>query len=158
MWQYNHTNELYHHGILGMKWGRRKVQSLNNKITNAKKTGKTDVKEIKEIGQYHNKDVTKDIAKSQLITDKRVTKLQSKKEKIQKTLDGHATRGTQNAIDKVTTGKAVAQSLLLGNYGALVYNAVRNKGATKGQAAVQAVMNEWGNNLTFGEFSRRAKW
>ena len=158
MWQYNYTPEMSHHGILGMKWGRRKVRSLNTKISNEKKIGKTDIKEIKEIGQYHNKNVSKDIAKSQSITDKKVAKLQTKKEKVQNALDKHASRETQNAIDNVSTGKAVAQSMLMGSYGALVYNAARSKGATKGQAAVQAVMNEWGNNLTFGEFSRRAKW
>lgn len=25
MWSYNNTNELYHHGVAGMKWGHRKA-------------------------------------------------------------------------------------------------------------------------------------
>lgn len=38
MWQYNHTNdELYHYGVLGMKWGVRKALKGNSEYKKAKK-------------------------------------------------------------------------------------------------------------------------
>lgn len=37
MWSYNHTSELYHHGILGMRWGVRRYQNKDGTLTNAGK-------------------------------------------------------------------------------------------------------------------------
>lgn len=37
MWQYNYTDELYHHGIKGQKWGVRRYQNEDGSLTTAGK-------------------------------------------------------------------------------------------------------------------------
>lgn len=37
MWKYNYSDELYHHGVLGMKWGIRRYQNKDGSLTPAGK-------------------------------------------------------------------------------------------------------------------------
>lgn len=47
MWEYNYSNELYHYGVKGMKWGVRKDKyvTVRQAVKNAKKAGKQARKE-----------------------------------------------------------------------------------------------------------------
>ena len=73
MWQYQKTDELYHYGVLGMKWGQRKDASINKAYDNynrATSLYKAEAKNLKRRGfkllagsknVAHDKKVSKDL-------------------------------------------------------------------------------------------------
>ncbi len=63
MWTYTNTYELYHYGILGQKWGVRRFQDKNGRLTNAGKKRYSEDSNKKQDDENQNE-------KKPLLTDK----------------------------------------------------------------------------------------
>lgn len=122
----NDNYEIQHYGVLGMKWGIRRSRKQLEAAAAARAKG--DTKQAKEL-----------------------------EKKSKQTLQKHISRTSKATVDKVSntsTGKLVAESLLTGTYGALVYNQMRADKKTSRLSAIgEAIVADIVNGFTSGLLS-----
>lgn len=79
MWKYQNTDELYHHGVLGMRWGHRRYQNKDGSLTPAGKkrankllkeyskvTGKKIIIKKRTVEGNHEEKTIKDMTNDEL--------------------------------------------------------------------------------------------
>lgn len=147
-----YTDELYHYGVLGMKWGIHRAKVNAKKAKNLR--DKQGLNEWDEIANYRkSKGDMKGYAKAKRAKQSQLDRAQhfeNKSKAIRSKHEARAGKSTVNRVEKTSVGKAFVQSQLMGTYGALKYNEARSKGYSRGKAAFEGIIANLGNNLTWG--------
>lgn len=138
----NSGDSLMHYGVLGMRWGIRHDKDVKA----AKREFKTEQKQINK---------TKGLSKGERkerIGQAREKWMQSR-EKAANKLYSRQDKATNKAVARMSSGKTILHSMLLGSYGALTYRQARSAGNSKGKAVVKGILAEYGNQYTFSALS-----
>lgn len=120
MWKYRETNELYHgedelyhYGVLGMRWRYRKAQMNGDKYVYQSHGQK---KWAKKVAQLKGKGNSKKLVKAQ-------NKLAMYKER-----DNARIKYTNKSDFSGNVGKAIVKNSLLGGFGSGAYSRLRSSG------------------------------
>ena len=142
--------ELYHYGVLGMKWGIHRAKRNTEKAANSRESAKewdelarnASAKGNSKRANKYKRYAAKDRADAK--------KYDAKSKQIEQKHRDRAGSKTYDRVSKTSTGKLFAESMVLGTYGALKYNQFKAEGHGTGQAFVNAVVEENVNILTGG--------
>ena len=155
--------ELYHHGIKGQKWGVRRYQNEDGSLTAEGK------ERYGELGEYKN---TNSFVR-RMLTGDHVLGMQRararREERLKRLVEEDEANGRNSALSKAayeaqkqknididryishtSTGKLFAQNLLMNGFGAENYRASRARGATRGKAYVESIMDNVIMSMSFG--------
>lgn len=119
-------NELYHYGVIGMRWGVRR-----NRDTAISRTSSPRTRVLKAKLDIDKKRVYE--GKKRKYNTKNLKKALDASQKFDKML--------QDRVSSLSKGKAAAQILLLGNSGALTYNRLRTAGYKRAASAGAAMVS-----------------